>query len=132
MSAPTERGDGPAGHTPGPWISEPTVDAEGISVIASFEADFISNPTRGQVCHISVVVGASGDDPEVAKANARLIAAAPDYDAAARKMVDALGYAPDEVIAGAFGDDVLEALNALRAAIARAEGKPTDAAGEAK
>ncbi len=49
-----------------------------------------------------------------------LLCAAPDYDAAARKMVAALGYAPDEVIEGAFGEDVLEALNALRAAIGKA------------
>lgn len=62
--------------TPGPWVSERSVDEWGVSVIASNETGHISNPTRGQVCHVSVVAGASGDDPDLAQANAAFIAAA--------------------------------------------------------
>lgn len=65
-------------HTPGPWVAESSVDEWGVSVIASNETGRISNPTRGQVCHVSVVAGASGDDADLAQANARLIAAAPE------------------------------------------------------
>ena len=46
-------------------------------MIASNEPDRISNPSRGMVCHISTVMGATGDDDATALANARLIAAAP-------------------------------------------------------
>lgn len=62
--------------TRGPWVSERSVDEWGVSVIASNETGHISNPTRGQVCHVSVVAGASGDDPDLAQANAAFIAAA--------------------------------------------------------
>ena len=62
--------------TRGPWVSEHSVDEWGVSVIASNETGHISNPTRGQVCHVSVVAGASGDDPDLAQANAAFIAAA--------------------------------------------------------
>lgn len=62
--------------TPGPWVAENYVDEVGLSVIASDEADYISNPSRGQVCHVSVIAGATGDDRDGAKTNAAYIAAA--------------------------------------------------------
>ena len=86
MTDPQHKG----GWTPGPWISERSVDEYGLSVIASDDAEFISNPSRGQVCHISVVAGASGDKPDLAQANARLIAAAPELYESLEKALDAL------------------------------------------
>lgn len=62
--------------TPGPWVAENYVDEVGLSVIASLKDDCISNPTRGQVCHVSVVAGATGADPAGATTNAAFIAAA--------------------------------------------------------
>lgn len=94
-------------HTPGPW--EVMATRHGHTIYSADAAWSITS--------------LPDDHPQHA-VNARLIAAAPDYDAAAKKMVEALGVAPDEIIEAAFGADVLEALQGLRAAIAKAEGQP--------
>lgn len=54
------------------------------------------------------------ENSEIDLQNARLWLDRVDFQAAAAKMVAALGCAPDEVIEGAFGADVLTALQALR------------------
>ena len=108
----------PVGHTAGPWVSETYVDEYGLSVIASDDAAYISNPSRGQVCHISVVAGASGNDPGRAKANARLIAAAPCLLEAA-KAVEAI-MAKNVYPQPDKPDSAWAALVALRAAISKA------------
>lgn len=100
------------GHTPGPWI--PVYDARRLS-------RWRIEGAGGDAWVADVVQLAKGDFPEF-EANARLISAAPDYSAAAAMIIEAFSCAPDEVIAGAFGDDMLAALKATRAAHAKAEG----------
>jgi hypothetical protein len=56
------------------------------------------------------------ENAEVDLQNARLWLNQVDFQAAAAKMVAVLGCAPDEVIEGAFGAEVLGALKALRKA----------------
>lgn len=106
-----------AGHTAGPWVSETYVDEYGVSVIASDDATYISNPSRGQVCHIGVVAGASGGAPAQAKANARLIAAAPDLLDALRGLVDVVNQPDTPPLAELFA-----AVADGQAAILRATG----------
>ncbi|RIJ65139.1 hypothetical protein D1604_12530 [Brevundimonas sp. LPMIX5] len=112
-------------HTPGPWVAERSVEEWGVSVIASNETGHISNPTRGQVCHVSVVAGASGDDPELAVANARLIASAPDLLEALIALVDRdLTYhGPCIVIPAKNHGDAISIVRRARNAIARARGE---------
>lgn len=111
-------------HTPGPWVSEHSVDEWGVSIIASNEKGYISNPTRGQVCHISVVAGAAGDNPNLALANARLIAAAPDLLAVAIKSHEPYEGLTEDDIRSLYGPEEAELAMSLRAAIARARGEP--------
>lgn len=114
------------GWTPGPWVPEISVDEWGLSVIASDEPNYISNPTRGQVCHVSVVAGASGDNPDLARANARLIAAAPDLLEA---LIEALPYVEScEYDSGYKPGAVAKVVRNMNAAIlkARATSKPKE------
>ena len=69
-------------HTPGPWETAPGYYGEGAT------ANIIKSP-GGKVAHLDVVMWANGDNEDVLrmKANARLIAAAPDMLVATRKML---------------------------------------------
>lgn len=68
-----------AGHTPGPWVAEDNCTGKapdaGCAVIASNKKSKISNPTRGIVAWATRHVGQTSAE---VKANARLIAAAPE------------------------------------------------------
>jgi len=72
--------------TPGPWVAESTVN-RGCAIIASKEIDRISNPSRGIVARAEQSVGQTNAQ---VKANARLIAAAPELVAALRECADEL------------------------------------------
>lgn len=97
-------------HSPGPWTPGYS-ERRGVLCVTS--------PTTW-VCGELFNGDARDIGREEAKANAALIAAAPDYADAAEKIIRAFGDAPDEVIAGAFGSEMLVALNGLRGARVKA------------
>ena len=75
---------------------------------------------------IGIICNTSHDDEERSKedaANARLISLAPDYHAAAEMLINAFGDAPDDVIRGAFGEEVFAGLCALQSAHGRSTGE---------
>jgi apolipoprotein N-acyltransferase len=102
-----------AKHTPGPWSYEgDALTHRCFQIAAPFGGE------AGVYTHVATVNNLPhhlliGRSPEKAKANARLIAAAPDLYAAA---VDCLASAHD-------ADSHANALNALRDALAKAEGR---------
>lgn len=103
-----------AQHTPGPWT-----------------ADF--GPRYAIVsADVGVTIGSIGNEAVAWQANARLIAAAPDYDKASRKLIAAF----DELQATTTAERIItgrsdaalrkasnEAIAELRAAIAKATGQ---------
>ena len=100
-------------HTPGPWevfgdlCDSPGIDAGSGSIVTYGE------PFEGEEC------GVLGSNKVEAWANARLIAAAPDYDEHARVLVDWWDTgAPPPV-----PEHVAKALDGLRVAIAKAKGE---------
>lgn len=96
-------------HTPGPWAVEDPIGGE-LSIVEA------SKPTH-EWKFIAAIYLRQGNDPDefphaVSKANARLIAAAPDLLAALHKIVSDGDYtAPEEM------------KRIARAAIAKAEGQ---------
>lgn len=106
--------------TPGPWVAERSVDEWGVAVIASNAPDEISNPSRGMVCHVSIVAGATGEDEQGALANARLIAAAPALLEGCRRALELLEPFDDPDLSLGLGS---EALTPIRAAIQSATGE---------
>lgn len=110
-----------AGHTPGPWTTEPSPLVERFHVVVTvdrYQSLYKNGKPRGQPYHYPI----TGPWGIVEPADARLVAAAPDLLAACRTLAEFL-----DNLAPAPGDapDVLEV--AYRA-IARAEG--TDQAAE--
>lgn len=102
-------------HTPGPWVA-----ARKSSQCWTIDAPN-GDPTIGYSAWqaLAVVYGCDDDrnaGEEVAKANARLIASAPELLAA---CIEA-----EKVLAGLDDDGCAEACESLRAAIAKAEGSP--------
>ncbi|MFZ5674315.1 MAG: hypothetical protein ACOZAM_15245 [Pseudomonadota bacterium] len=101
-------------HTPGPWKVTAT-DPAGKSEWFDIHAD---RPKR-QDCHYIGAV--NGPQNDVQRANARLIAAAPDYDTAAREIDRQAGQMDAHLKTPVLIS--FDAIMALRAAIARAEGR---------
>jgi len=103
-------------HTPGPWQTQHT-DTEGVEVVRQGSEEIVS-------WHIATVNGAAPDDlpPHPLKsatgANARLIAAAPDLLAAARRAEKVLSWVEDRPPTAQHEE--VEALEALRDAIDKA------------
>lgn len=91
-------------HTPGPWI----VLNDGLTISEESRRDVIP-------FEVAKVVDGSNED----RANAHLIAAAPDLLSALERMLNA--YEADKVRGCAFGND--QAADQARAAIAKAEGR---------
>lgn len=110
-----------AQHTPGPWAAAPTGE-----IMRGYSQPYCV----AELGSTDLIAGCFGDikgGEEVAKANARLIAAAPDMLdelEAARKMIIALALdlsaAAPEAINVRIADDEIRRLNAL---IAKAEGR---------
>lgn len=98
-------------HTPGPWRIAPASDYSGTDLN-------IDAGDRGQRAYICKV-GFRGD-PQV-QADALLIAAAPDFDAAAREIDRQAGQMDGHLKAPVVIS--YDAIIALRAAIAKAEGR---------
>lgn len=93
----------PSSFTPGPWLLAdgfPSVEARTAPHLALCNDPAIPMPER--------------------RANARLIAAAPDLHSIVKKLLDARNKAADVV---AFSDMVDEFIDAAATAIARAEGR---------
>jgi hypothetical protein len=112
-------------HTPGPWIYHGSVHEIGTTYresdrlwAGSVSPYQSSRPYRGTICHIQscdhIPNGISRDE---ARANARLIAAAPDMLDALRRCLNYI-----ESTEGEFGIQ-MESGDIARAAIAKAEGK---------
>lgn len=104
------------GHIEGPWVAQH--DEEDMQACASIWS--------GEGMKIAIVVGLAEFD----YANARLIAAAPDLLAACKKALDFIEACVepsceegDEIANGAIHEGNTEEGDALRAAIARAEGR---------
>ncbi len=100
-----------AQHTPGPWKADGTeiYNQDGNLVAGVAQQMFVSETRES--------------DESIERANARLIAAAPDYHAAVEAMFDgAISSAADKRMAVTF-----DAWNALMAAHIKAEGKPDGA-----
>lgn len=116
-------------HTPGPWEIQERDDRErGIAVIATIpEVPEGATPTRGMVAWIGQG-GANFGNPQLQRANAHLIAAAPDmYESLKHAIgilesmdVDALGESGTSEDSWPLRD---EYLHYFRAAIAKAEGR---------
>lgn len=106
-----------ASHTPGPWLNA------GRGAGSHIHAD------KGEVAWLRSYMGIPDEEID---ANARLIAAAPDYHAAAVKLVAALDdlvtmTTAERIITGKSTADIRkasdEAITELRAAIAKAKGR---------
>jgi hypothetical protein len=109
--------------TPGPWWTDAVYNEEdlGCSIIAANTdcGPMPGNPTRGQVAFATEILP---EDAETAKANAHLIAAAPDLYAALESLRgNVIGWGDDSQIE-AISDD----LRAASAALARARGGSND------
>ncbi|MFC3228805.1 hypothetical protein ACFOGJ_16290 [Marinibaculum pumilum] len=106
-----------AGHTEGPWIAAAQISSvAGLPVVAS--------PEGRLICNVNCIAYRQPVDRKVdgdaafnkeSKANARLIAAAPDLLAACKRLVAAIGI-PSSITIG-------DAVEQAEAAIARAEGE---------
>ena len=96
-------------HTTGPWVIDWNVSR--LDIFGSDETTLVASLRRSPL---------SQAIDEAARANARLIAAAPEMYEAIAAIATAmnLGYIPNEILSE--GSPILEG---LRAAIAKAEGK---------
>lgn len=95
-------------HTPGPWRIE-----QGIYIMPP------ENSTQFSICKMGGI-----QREESRKANARLIAAAPDLLAAAKRAQELISSAIDlEYVSGKPGDPAAVIWRELDAAIAKAEGR---------
>jgi hypothetical protein len=104
MSAHTEN----VQHTPGPWEVEHPFDEPGV---------YVGAPSTALVCKLYPVDGRwVGDKREDIDANARLIAAAPEMLAALEYALEAVDYYHEH-------EGASEMRKAVRAAIAKAEGR---------
>lgn len=101
-------------HTPGPWVVEPTIiEHPSAAYVTPDRQD--GRPYGGPICTLQDCEHIGGITVDECKANARLIAAAPD-------MLEAL-----EALLGAVPPHVLKKwpniTKKARAAIAKAEGR---------
>jgi hypothetical protein len=101
-------------HTPGPWIYDETW---GLIHDARKSAQG-PHESAAEICAIHA--GRTGKRDE-SKANARLIAAAPELLAALQTMVEQAGCYMDD---GEATKEEMNAMDAARAAIAKAKGTP--------
>ena len=103
-----------AGPTPGPWVNDPSVwgDIDGPGGVNI--AFIIDETDKDTVVEMLTSDGACGPPVEQAKANARLIAAAPEMLAALRRARNFIENTESEL------GIVLDSGNAVRAAIAKA------------
>lgn len=121
-------------HTPGPWKArnyradgKNHGNAQPGSIWIDCDAWTSKKPTArclgGTVAEV-YARGTGSADPAVQEANARLIAAAPDYHAAAREAYDFLSSRYQNLSTGAWDDDDAALVaSGLLAAIAKAEGR---------
>jgi hypothetical protein len=111
-----EKDEAARAHTPGPWsVGEDNV-GDGCN---------IRDANGNRVAHTATSRnhGTEKIDPAEAKANARLIAAAPDLLKALKELLDASEASPDDLPAHEYESIVADAHNRARAALSRAEGK---------
>lgn len=109
-------------HTPGPWqLDRRAPGAKESAIFPASEAESELCEPIAIIPHDDVTEGGLRE----AEANARLIAAAPDHDAGARALLDCLteNDAGMFFVKGGRNADYNAAIRALRAAIARAEGR---------
>ena len=99
-------------HTPGPWVAQPTVDSTCHNIFGT---------SKNQEYHIGTLQGGSRADVQIAKANARLIAAAPELLEALQYCLEAANaYEAKALYSGNLHEIVQEK---ARAAIAKARGQ---------
>jgi hypothetical protein len=100
-----------AEHTAGPWTTEAIFGDEGLDIVLDYEV-----PRAGSPILLGSVFAEDGDPigPAEARANARLMASAPDLLAACLAMLGTWG-SDDE-------DAIIEARDMARAAVTRAKG----------
>jgi hypothetical protein len=103
-------------HTPGPWITSAMYGLQN-------EHEYLVWANDAAVCHV-FQRSENADPAATQRANARLIASAPDLLAALQSMLDA-----DDAICNNVGRGVdqamsrIAAIDSARAAIARAQGE---------
>lgn len=105
-----------SGHTPGPWRVDPSSNCD--VQTANGEWEIAST-------HENLLIGGKVDAVK-AQANARLIAAAPDMADEIRKQIAWLEHLRGEVtgsIRGSLINGIDQAIKALKAVLAKAEGK---------
>jgi len=102
-----------AGHTPGPWQSQHDYDIDGICAIIGN----IDGPDDGRM-HFTHICEVMTDDADEARANARLIAAAPDL----LEMLQEMIADSDDVDDGKLPRISAATLVRARQAIAKAKG----------
>lgn len=112
-------------HTPGPWT---WVEGERLSHDAPGWVSWSVAPAIVTDCGEPVVEDAESISP----ANARLIAAAPDFFASAKSLIeawDARTTGAQQIVTGKSDADLqkqaMDAIEGLRAAIAKATGEPS-------
>lgn len=74
-------------HTPGPWGAWP-VECKHIGGMVESQMQIVSDPVNGLVSHLATMVDCDGYSTETVEANARLICAAPQMQAALREIAD--------------------------------------------
>jgi hypothetical protein len=99
-----------SGHTPGPWKHGKGVDGH-----------YRIYRRKSVICQFGEGIDEDWRECKNSKANARLIASAPDLLAALKELVDA-EYASSDKFGAAEIDRIESAMKKARAAIAKAEG----------
>ena len=100
-------------HTPGPWVASQYMDTNEWGVLTSGKGldDLLNN---------QIVVGLSS---RITKANARLIAAAPDLLDELKQLVDLIGRLPENAWDDVQGFDVNHAFSRASKLLASLEGQ---------
>src|SRR5512139_2026557 len=100
-------------HTPGPWATRRNISSVGIVGADGFAV---------AACRFTGPDGSTtGETIGIGKANARLIAAAPDLLGALRDLLEAFDASPDDLPAHEYEAIIADARKRARAAIAKAE-----------
>jgi hypothetical protein len=97
-------------HTPGPWKVK-----AGTNAVLAGRKQICSHVNAASALPVNIL-----EDQEIAQANARLIAAAPDLLEA---LQDLFGADMEHVLMGDGKDDQIEAIAKAKAAIAKATGE---------
>ena len=109
-------------HTPGPWVIDSDGDGKANAIVTSTHTASLDD----DICE---VYGGNKDDDDIRKANARLIAAAPELLEAIREVVGFFDCAVEinalqkMALLLAHFDDNLEEIKRLQTAIAEEEGE---------